>query len=140
MSLTIPSPLVPSPTSSPYRRRSPFIGDSRVTHEGTRTIIWLLGDQDVATAGRLRDRLDSAIAADDSDIAIDMSGVTFMDAATIGTLIGGRNHLRMLARRLTIRDSPPCTRRLLDVCELRDLDDASATVDWWISPVSIRDR
>jgi len=111
-----------------------------VTHEGTRTIIWLLGDQDVATAGRLRDRLDSAIAADDSDIAIDMSGVTFMDAATIGTLIGGRNHLRMLARRLTIRDSPPCTRRLLDVCELRDLDDASATVDWWISPVSIRDR
>ncbi len=125
---------------APYRRRSPDIGDSRMTQEGTRTIIWLNGDQDVATAQRLRDGLDSAIAADDSDIAIDMSGVTFIDAATIGTLIGGRNDLRMLARMLTIRESPPCTRRLLDVCELRDLDDASAAVDWWISPVSIRDR
>ena len=134
------APASPLPLDSPLRRRLPRIGHSRMTHEGTRTIIWLAGDQDVATARRLREDLDSAIAADDSDIAVDMSEVTFIDAATIGTLIAGRNDLRTLARMLTIRDSPPHTRRLLDVCELRDLDDASATVDWWISPKSIRDR
>jgi len=86
-----------------------------------RTVIRLDGEYDIATASVLHDSLAVAISVDDADLVVDLSGVTFIDAATIGVLIGGRNSLRGQSRSLTLRDPSRCASRLLDLCGLNGL-------------------
>ena len=55
------------------------------------TVVCLDGEHDIATLPFLTDTLATAISADDTDVVIDLSGVTFISAATIDELIRGRN-------------------------------------------------
>lgn len=93
--------------------------------EGARTAVWLDGEQDMATVAVLADVLSRAIFIDDADLIVDLSGVTFIDAATIGVVIRARNILRPHARHLTMRRPQPCATRLLDLCGLNSLLDAA---------------
>lgn len=81
-----------------------------------RAVIWLDGEHDVDTLSTLTDTLTRAIGTDDSDVIVDLSGVTFMCAATVGALIGGRNSLRRQSRSLTLRSPSPIAGRVLDLC------------------------
>jgi hypothetical protein len=58
---------------------------------------------------------------------VDLSGVTFMDASTIGALVVAHDHLLADSRSLCVRNPSPRARRLLELCELTHLidDDAS---------------
>jgi anti-anti-sigma factor len=93
--------------------------------DGTRTAVWLDGEHDMATVGLLADALSKAIFIDDADLIVDLGGVTFIDAATIGVVIRARNILRPHARNLTMRRPQPCAARLLDLCGLTCLLDAA---------------
>lgn len=92
-----------------------------VSHDQGRTIVWLDGEHDIATGTVVADSLARATSADGADLIVDLSGVTFFGAATLGVLIRGRNILRGESRNLTLRSPSRCARRVLDVCGLAGL-------------------
>ena len=89
-----------------------------VLRDGERAVVWLDGEQDIATVGVLADTLASVVCADDADLIVDLSGVTFMSTATIDELILSRNLLLGQSRTLTLRSPSKCARRVLDLCGL----------------------
>ena len=92
-----------------------------VSRDVERAVVWLNGEQDIATSGVLADTLANVTSADDANLIVDLSGVTFMSTATIDELIRARNLLLGLSRNLTLRCPSRCARRLLDVCGLAGL-------------------
>lgn len=90
----------------------------RVSRIGVRTVVWLAGEQDIATVSVLADTLANVTSADNADLIVDLSSVTFMSTATIDALIRAQNLLLGLSRNLTLRSPSKCARRLLDVCGL----------------------
>ena len=91
-----------------------------------RTVVWVLGDHEYATRVHLSATLGQAARLDDADVTVDLSGVTFMDASTIGALVDTHNRLRARSRSLSIRAPSRLARRLLDVCGLAFLIDERA--------------
>jgi anti-sigma B factor antagonist len=89
-----------------------------------RTVVWLQGEHDVTTVAALSETMARAIALDDSDLVIDLSGVDFMDAATIGVIVRARDFLAQRSRSMSLRSPSTCARRIIDVCDLADLLDA----------------
>lgn len=102
----------------------PDPGVPLVSRDGDRTVIWLEGEHDIATAPVLTDTLTDATSADDADMIVDLSGVTFMGVATIGALISARNLLRRQSRTLTLRSPSRCARDVLVFCGLTGLIEA----------------
>jgi len=92
-----------------------------VSLDGERAVVWLDGEHDIATVPVLADTLAKVTSADDANLIVDLSGVTFMSTATIDELIRARNLLLGLSRNLTLRAPSRCARRLLDVCGLAGL-------------------
>lgn len=90
------------------------------------TVVWVRGEQDISTRDRLTLSLAKAAARDAGDIVVDLSGVTFMDASTIGALVAARNMLRVHARSLTFRHPSQAAQRLLDLCGLTPSTDDPA--------------
>jgi anti-sigma B factor antagonist len=88
-----------------------------------RNVVWLRGEYDISTETALSHTMAQAMALDERDLVVDLSGVQFMDAATIGVFIRTRNDLRLQFRSLTLRSCSRFARRLLDLCDLTDLLD-----------------
>lgn len=86
-----------------------------------RTVVWVRGEQDIATRPELSDAIARATARDGADIFVGLSAVTFMDASTIGAIVGGQNLLQSRSRALNVRAPSACARRLLDLCDLSSL-------------------
>ena len=63
------------------------------------------------------------IAVDDTDLVIDLSEVTFMNAATVAVIIRAEAFLRDRSRSLTLRSPSARARRLLGVGGLAELVD-----------------
>ena len=96
----------------------PHATPPRLSHEGDRTVVWLDGENDLATSGALADTLAAGMWADLADVVVDLRRVTFIDAATIGVLVRGRNTLDSKGRRLTLRSPSIPADRVLALCEL----------------------
>jgi anti-sigma B factor antagonist len=90
-----------------------------LSHDRDRAVVWLEGEHDIATVSILTDTLTRAISADDADVIVDLSGVTFIDAATVGVLISARNSLHRESRSLMLRSPSRFAGRVLDLCGLR---------------------
>ena len=86
-----------------------------------RVIVRLRGDQDISTVPALSVELAQAIAINDADLVLDLRDVPFMDASTVGVIIGAREFLRPRGRSLTLRSISGIVRRLIEVCDLDDL-------------------
>jgi anti-sigma B factor antagonist len=99
------------------RGRVEFAGDA------DRTVVWLEGEHDVSTVAALSETVARAIALDDADLVVDLSGVQFMAGASVGVIIRACEFLRLLSRSLALRSPSPCVRRVLEVCGLLDLLD-----------------
>lgn len=97
-----------------------------VSREHDRTVIWLRGEHDIATAGTLAATLTHAIRADAADVVLDLRRVTFLDAATVGVLVESRNILECESRRLTFRAPSPRAMHVLTICGLAHLVDIPA--------------
>ena len=96
-----------------------------VSRDGERAVVWLDGEQDIATVSVLASTLANVTTAHDSNLIVDLSGVTFMSTATIDELIRARNLLLGLSRNLTLRSPSKCAHRLLDLCGLVGLVEPS---------------
>ena len=91
-----------------------------------RTVVWLRGEHDIATRVQVSGTIDQATRLVDADIVVDLSGVTFMDASTIGALVAAHNRARGRSRELSVRAPSPQARRVLDLCGLAHLTDGLA--------------
>jgi anti-anti-sigma factor len=101
----------------PTTDRSAF----RIGHEGNDSVLWLVGDHDVATVGPLRLVLVDLIALDDCDIVVDLGEATFVGSVMIGELLRAREHLVERGRWLTVRAPSRFVQRMFEICDVRDL-------------------
>jgi anti-sigma B factor antagonist len=76
------------------------------------------GEIDISTCPAIRRFLMAAISGGDVQVAVDMSGVTFIDASGIGVLVAAANRARQAGGGLSLLAPSPQVRRLLDVFHL----------------------
>lgn len=98
-------------------RRGSTPQDSDADYTG----VWVRGDHDIATKVSLVAAIAQAAQRDDADLLVDLSEVTFMDASTIGALVGSRNRLRTRSQSLQLRAPSRPARRVLELCGLAHL-------------------
>ena len=106
---------------SSYRVVSRFDQLALAERDADRTVVWLRGEHDASTVAALWDAIGQAIAIDDTDVVVDLSGVDFMGSATVGVIIRARESIR--PRALTLRSPSRCAQRVLDLYGLADLLD-----------------
>ena len=80
------------------------------------TVVWLRGEHDIATRVSVVAGIARATQHNDTDVVVDLSGVTFMDASTIGALVESGNRLRPRSHSLHVRAPCPPAIRVLDLC------------------------
>lgn len=98
-----------------------------LTRDGERMVVWLEGEHDIATVFGLADALEKATSSSDADVIVDLSGVTFIGAATVGVLLRGLDALRRQSRSLTLREPSRCATRVIEVFGLSGLVEAGST-------------
>ena len=76
------------------------------------------GEIDIATSPAIRESLMAAINAGNVHLAVNMSGVVFIDAAGIGVLVAAANRAREAGGGLSLLAPSWQVRRLLDVLHL----------------------
>ena len=109
-----------------YVRSSHSVSSFRVSLTGAGrgtcpTVVWLRGEQDIATDGELRRVLACGVAANDAAIVVDRSEVELMSASTLGVLVTARALLGEQSRSLTVRHPSAFVRRIIGSCGLADL-------------------
>ena len=97
---------------------------SRSRGERERAVVWIGGEHDVATVAELSRTMARAIARDDADVVVDLSGVLFMGAATAEVMVRAREFLAQRSRALALRSPSRCAQRVLDLCDFPDLGTA----------------
>ena len=81
--------------------------------EGTyvaRTVVWLDGEHNASTVPALWVAMSRAAALDDPELVVDLSGVRFMDASTVGVVVRTRTVLGARSRSLVLRAPSRCAR------------------------------
>ena len=76
------------------------------------------GEIDISTCPAVRRLLMAAVSGGDVHLAVDMSGVTFIDASGIGVLVAAANRARQAGGGLSLLAPSWQVRRLLDVFHL----------------------
>ena len=84
-------------------------------------VVWLWGEHDLSTDSALWLTLARAIAIGSAGVIIDLSGVEFMGASTLGVIARARELLRQRSASLTVRSPSAFLRRVISVCGLDDL-------------------
>lgn len=69
---------------------------------GTRTVLRVAGEIDVASTDRVRERVGQLLSAGRSDLVVDLSDVTFMDSTGLGLLVGTLKRVRLADGRLVL--------------------------------------
>ena len=88
-----------------------------VSNPPSATVV-LDGEIDIATAPAIRRFLMAAISGGNVQLAVDMSGVTFIGAAGIGVLVAAANRAREAGGGLSLLAPSRQVRRLLDILYL----------------------
>ena len=89
-----------------------------VTRSGRRVVVRAAGELDLATAPLLRRAIVSAGSPGPLDVVVDLSGVTFVDAAGLGALLDGSEAVRKGGGDLCLSSPSPMLRRMLRLLEL----------------------
>lgn len=89
---------------------------------GAETVIKISGDLDPATAPALEAALADAVADPEvSSIAVDLSGLTFLDSSGLRVFVVAREAMRAREAAFTLRSPSANVRRLLDVTGLGEV-------------------
>jgi anti-sigma B factor antagonist len=88
-----------------------------ISYPSSATVV-LDGEIDIATAPAIRRFLMAAISGGNVHLAVDTSGVTFIDASGIGVLVASANRARQARGGLSLLAPSRQVRRLLDVLHL----------------------
>jgi anti-anti-sigma factor len=101
-----------------------IVSRGAATRDRGPVVVWLDGEEDIATVAVLKNRLAIAVCAHDADVIVDLSGLTFLSTATIDELIRVRNILLCQNRNLVLRSPSRFSRRVLDLCGLQFMSTA----------------
>lgn len=104
---------IEAPTTNPEAKALAFAGT-----EGGRCVVWLVGEHDAFTASELSETLARAMADDDGDLLLDLSGVDFMGVATVGVIVRANEFLGQRSRSLAVRCPSGRARRVLELCDV----------------------
>lgn len=77
------------------------------------TVVRLTGEHDLSTVAELSATLARAIALDDTDLVLDLSGIAFMDASTVRVMLRAQGFLIRRGRSLRLRSPATCARLVL---------------------------
>jgi len=89
-----------------------------VKEQGKYTVLSVLGEVDVYTAPKFRERLIELVTEGKHHIVVDLDGVEFLDSTGLGVLVGGLKRLRSHDGDLVL----VCTQsRILKVFEITGL-------------------
>jgi anti-anti-sigma factor len=111
---------------TPAQRRDPH-APLVTSQEDNHAVIWLVGDQDLATVPTLDTALTKALELNHNHLIVDLSKTSFIDAATIGTLTRSRTAFQQQSRTLTLRAPTDFVGRILDLCGVTHLLDPNPT-------------
>lgn len=101
--------------------------DVKFSREGNCLVVMIDGEIDHHTASRIRDRIDNKFLMEPvKNMILDLSGVTFMDSAGIGLILGRKNKVALIGGKLVIRNPRPEIRRLLSVSRIDELIELDA--------------
>ena len=90
---------------------------TKVVWSESATIVYLQGEIDIATAGRLRDAIERQIGPQQT-IVLDLSGVAFMDSSCITVLVQARGALAADGGSLVLRNPSALAHRILSLTEV----------------------
>jgi anti-anti-sigma factor len=79
------------------------------------------GELDMESGPALRDRLTCMIWANGSELALDLTGVTFIDCAGLTALLAARNAVQAQGGWLRLVAVSRCVRRLIEIIGLQDV-------------------
>ena len=97
------------------------------SEQGTRTMLTVVGDLDYACAGRFATAV-ATVAADGTDVVLDMAGVAFMDSAGLDAIDRVRRFFEILGLALVVLSPPLPIHRSLGLGHLDGLiEQAEAT-------------
>ncbi|GHF33171.1 anti-anti-sigma factor [Amycolatopsis bartoniae] len=83
---------------------------------GEAVLLWQPhGELDAATGGVLQDYCERELLSRDTDVVVDLGGVTFLAASGITVLVRFGAALAARGRRLVTADGPPAVRRILGI-------------------------
>jgi anti-anti-sigma factor len=99
----------------------------RVGRDGSRAVVWLSGEHDLATKGAVSAALADALA-DEADVVVDLTDARFMDACILGVMVHSRSLLADRGRSLTFRGAKGVPLRVIEVCGLGGLIEGSVGV------------
>jgi anti-sigma B factor antagonist len=100
---------------------------TEVASEGA-TVIYVRGEIDLATVGRLRDVIEPHLGPDQT-IVLDLAGVEFMDSSALHVLEQARGTLTADGGSLILRNPSTAARRLLTVAGAEDLLDEDQDIN-----------
>ncbi|RCV49540.1 STAS domain-containing protein [Marinitenerispora sediminis] len=83
-----------------------------------RPLVVARGELDVATADALTEGITAAVERSGGEVTVDLSGITFCDAAGLGALVRAANRTEPVGARLILRAPTARLARLLDVTGL----------------------
>jgi anti-anti-sigma factor len=86
-------------------------------------VVWLRGEHDCFTVREVVATMARAITLGDAELVVDLSGVEFMGAATVGVLVRARALLRARSRSLVVRSPSRSACHVLNLCGLAGLVD-----------------
>ena len=81
-------------------------------------ILVLSGAFDVRSTGEVRNALYEQLAGYDSDVVVDMSEVSTVDATALRVLAVATRYARLTGHHLTVRNPSPSVRRMLHLCRM----------------------
>jgi anti-sigma B factor antagonist len=90
---------------------TPDSGIERIDRDGDRAVLWLRGELDLAQRIEVLTAVSSLVAEGVTNLAVDLSEVTFMDSSGLSALLEARR----LGATLSLRNPSERVRQLLDV-------------------------
>ena len=92
-------------------------------------LVSVVGEVDVATAPQFRDRIWEAIGEGPAIVAVDLTGVTFIDSTALGVLIEGKELCDAEGGTMRIALSEPRILKVFEITGLTELFDIRPTRD-----------
>ena len=93
---------------------------TKVVQSDDATTIYVQGEIDLATAGRLRDAVEPHMGPQQT-IILDLSGVEFMDSSCVHVLVQARGSLTAHGGSLVLRNPSTLARRVLSLSRVEFL-------------------
>jgi anti-sigma B factor antagonist len=84
-------------------------------------VVTISGEIDILSAPQLRERLLSVIGRHGPQLALDLSGVTFIDCTGINALLSVRRRAELEGGSLRVLRASPCVRRVITLTHLDPL-------------------